>query len=139
MTDWNRLLRAEDGYQLQPAASASEVAAAEATLTAELPSDLKDLYLVSNGVFDTTGQWFVIWPLAEITARNQEAWSTEGSSQRHVLVGFGDDGTGAPFCVPRDGGTGVFAWSPIDSEATPLAHTVSEFWSGWVAGTLPAH
>jgi hypothetical protein len=139
ITDWRQLLSAEDGYQLRPGASAGEVAAAEAALTAAFPADLKDLYMVSDGIFDATGLWFVIWPLAEVATRNRGAWSAEGSSQRHALVGFGDDGTGAPLCVPRDGGTGVFAWSPILGEATLLAETVTGFWSGWVAGTLPAH
>jgi hypothetical protein len=139
MIDWNGLLAAEDGYQTRPDASADEVAAAEAALTAAFPADLKDVYLVSDGVIDAAGQWFVIWPLAEVITRNQDAWSLGGTSPRRVLVGFGDDGTGAPFCVPRDGGVGVFAWSPITGEATLLADTVARFWSGWVAGTLPPH
>jgi hypothetical protein len=137
--DWKRLLTAEDHYQLRPGASAGEVAAVEATLEAAFPAELSDVYRVSDGVFDVTGQWFVIWPLAEVIARNQDAWSEEGSSPRRALVGFGDDGTGEPFCVPRDGATGIFAWSPVAGEAILLADNVAEFWSGWVAGTLPAH
>jgi len=90
-------------------------------------------------VFDRTRQWFVIWPLAEVITHNREAWSQDGSPARRELAGFGDDGTGAPFCVPRDGGSGVSARSPIDGEATPLAHTVADFWSGWETGTLPPH
>jgi hypothetical protein len=133
------MLGADDGYQLRPGARATEVAAAEATLTTAFPADLKDLYMVSDGIFDMSGHWFVIWPLAEVTSRNQDAWSGEGNSQRHALMGFGDDGTGAPFCVPRDGGTGVFAWSPIVGEAALVAETVTEFWRGWIPGTLPVH
>lgn len=138
-TDWKRLLSADDGYQLRAAATPGEVATAEASLVTVFPADLKDLYQASDGIFDAPGQWFVIWPLAEVTARNQGAWSAEGGSQRHALMGFGDDGTGMPFCVPRDGSAGVFAWSPIVGEATLLAETVTEFWRGWVAGTLPTH
>lgn len=139
VTDWKQLLTSEDGYQLRPCASAGEAAAAEAALTATFPADLTNVYQVSDGVFDTSGQWFVIWPLAEVVTRNQDAWSREASSPRRALVGFGDDGTGTPFCVPRDGGAGVFAWSPILGEAAKLADTVAGFWSGWVAGTLPPH
>ena len=138
-TDWQQLLSADDGCQLHPGASAGDIAAAEAALEAVFPADLRELYLVSDGVFDAPGQWFVIWPLAEVVTRNQDAWSWEDSPGRRVLVGFGDDGTGDPFCVPRDGGGGAFAWSPVDGTATLLADTVAGFWSGWIAGTLPPH
>ena len=137
--DWQQLLSADDGYQLRPSASAADIAAAEAALEAVFPADLRELYLISDGVFDIPGQWFVIWPLAEVVTRNQDAWSRENSPERRALVGFGDDGTGDPFCGPRDGGGGVFAWSPIDGKATLLAATVAGFWSGWNAGTLPPH
>jgi hypothetical protein len=137
--EWWQLLSADDGYQLCPGAAAGEIAAVEAALGTVFPAQLQEVYLASNGVFDRPGQWFVIWPLPEVVARNSEAWSLTNSQARLGLVGFGDDGTGAPFCVPRDGGAGVFAWSPIDGEATPLADTVAGFLSGWVAGTLPPH
>jgi hypothetical protein len=67
------------------------------------PEDLRRLYLASDGVFDAPAQWFVIWPIADVVIRNREAWSCEDSPSRRNLVGFGDDGTGAPFCVPRMG------------------------------------
>jgi hypothetical protein len=137
--DWRQLLSADDGYELRPRAAAGEVAAAEAALGAVFPADLRQLYLVTDGVFDRAGQWFVIWPLPEAVTRNRERWSQGDSPARRELVGFGDDGTGAPFCVPRDGSSGVFAWSPIEGAATPLAGSVADFWSGWVAGTLPPH
>lgn len=137
--DWRQLLSADDGYALCPGAAGGEVAAAEAALGAVFAEDLRQVYLASNGVLDRPGQWFVIWPLAEVVTRNRQAWSLEGSQARRGLVGFGDDGTGSPFCARRDGSGGVFAWSAIDGEATPLASTVAGFWAGWVAGTLPPH
>lgn len=137
--DWRQLLSADDGFELRPGGGADDVAAVEAALAAVFPAELRELYLASDGVFDRPGQWFVIWPLSEVVTRNREAWSLEDSPVRRGLVGFGDDGTGAPFCVPRGGGGGVFAWSAIGGEATWLAGTVAGFWSGWVAGTLPPH
>jgi hypothetical protein len=137
--DWQQLLGADDGYELCPGVTADVVAAAEAALGVVFPDDLREVYLASDGVFDRAGQWFVIWPVSEVVTGNRQAWSLEDSPARRGLVGFGDDGTGAPFCVRRDGGGGVFAWSAIGSEVTWLAGTVAEFWSGWVAGTLPAH
>lgn len=136
--DWRQLLSADDAYELRPGAAADEVTAAEAALAAVLPADLRQIYLVSNGVFDRPGQWFVIWPLPEVVTRNREAWP-QGSPARRELIGFGDDGTGAPFCVPRDGSSSVFAWSAIEGKATLLARSVADFWSAWVAGTLPPH
>jgi hypothetical protein len=108
-------------------------------LGAVFPAQLREVYLASNGVFDRSGQWFVIWPLPDVVTRNRQAWSLAGSRARRGLVGFGDDGTGVPFCVRCDGGGAVFAWSAIDGVATLLAATVAGFWSGWVAGTLPPH
>jgi SMI1 / KNR4 family (SUKH-1) len=137
--DWLQLFSADDGYELCPGAADGEFAAAEAALAAVFGEDLRQVYLASNGVFDLPGQWFVIWPLSEVVTRNRQAWSLEGSPVRRGLVGFGDDGAGAPFCVPRDGSGGVFAWSAIDGEATRLADTLASFWAGWLAGTLPAH
>lgn len=138
-TDWRQLLSVDDAYELCPAATADEVTAAEAALAAALPVGLRQLYLVSNGVFDRSGQWFVIWPLPEVVTRNREEWLQDGSPARRELTGFGDDGTGAPFCVPRNGGSNVFAWSPTEGEATLLATSVAGFWSRWVTDTLPPH
>jgi SMI1/KNR4 family protein SUKH-1 len=139
VTEWRQLLSAHDGYELRPGATGDEVVAAEAVLGAMFPAQLREIYLVTNGVFDRPGQWFVIWPLPEVAARNREAWSLTDSPVRRGLVGFGDDGTGAPFCVLRDGGDGVFAWSMVGGEATLLAETVAGFWSKWTAGTLAPH
>lgn len=118
LTEWRRLLRADDGYELRFGAGLSEVAAAEAALEAMFPEDLRQLYLASDGMFDAPAQWFVIWPIADVVIRNREAWSCEDSPSRRNLVGFGDDGTGAPFCVPRDGSGGFFYWSAILLQCT---------------------
>jgi hypothetical protein len=65
-------------------------------------------------------------------------YAGEGSG-RQALVGFGDDGTGNPFCIRRDGGEAVYYWSPLDQEATLLAEDAAEFWRLWTANELPAH
>jgi hypothetical protein len=133
--DWRAVLADNDGNELQRAASEAEVEQAEASLDANFPAELRALYLTTDGVFDKPGQWFVVWPLAEVVARNRLAWAGE-STVRQGLVGFGDDGTGTPFCVPRNGGGGVFTWNPIDAHARRLADTVEQFWSGWSSGLI---
>jgi hypothetical protein len=86
-------------------------------------------------VFDKPGQWFVVWPLAEVVTRNRQAWAAE-STARQEFVGFCDYGTGAPFCVPRDGSIGVSTWNSIEQRADRLADTVEEFWSCWSGGKI---
>lgn len=101
--DWSALItRGDHGYRLNEPASLAELDGAESALGARLPAGLRELYLVSDGVFDTRGQWFVIWPLSEVVARNLDAFAGEGAS-RSEYVGFGDDGTGDPFCTHRQG------------------------------------
>jgi hypothetical protein len=136
--DWTAILSADAGARLQFGASIDDLHVCESTLGAPLPSDLRRLYLASNGVWDEPGQWFVIWPLADIAQRNRLANELEGPG-RSRWIGFGDDGTGSPFCVARRGGAAVYYWSPIDHSATLLASGVAEFWAAWVAGTLPPH
>jgi hypothetical protein len=135
LDDWDAMLAEDDGYEVLPAASDAEITQAEKLLGATIPTSLRRLYLMSDGVLDKPGQWFVVWPLAEVVEHNRQAWAVEDNA-RQQLLGFGDDGTGAPFCVPRDGGGVVFHWNPIDQLAHRLADTVGEFWSGWSNGTI---
>lgn len=110
-----------------------------AALEMRFLEELRELYRVSNGIFDGPGQWFVVWPLADVVARNRLDWSqaNAATADRLTLAGFGDDGTGMPFCVPRDGSHSVFVWSALDHEAVLLADTVVEFWTRWRAESLP--
>lgn len=129
--DWRALLAQDDGFEQQKPVSPDELTRAEASLGTVLPADLRALYLASNGVYHKPGQWFVIWPLADVVERNSDDWVGGESKARRRLIGFGDDGTGHPFCVPRDGSIGVFLWSPIAQDADQLADTISEFWTAW--------
>lgn len=134
--DWNALLSNHDGMELQAPASQVALAHVEASLEAVLPADLRALYLVSNGVYDKSGGWYVIWPLADMIGRNSGEWVGRETEPRRQFIGFGDDGTGDPFCVPRNGSHGVFIWHPIGQEAVRLADTVEAFWVGWNGGTI---
>jgi SMI1 / KNR4 family (SUKH-1) len=136
--DWTAVLRADDGCRMPEPGGASAISAAESALGVTFPGDLRALYLVSDGVFDEPGQWFVIWPLAEVVACNQAAWAGESATRRRLLA-FGDDGTGAPFCLPADGEPGVLFWDPVLDEAIYLAHDLRSFWAAWTTGSLPLH
>jgi hypothetical protein len=135
VVEWCALLAADCGFGLRQAAAEADVCGAEASLSTVFPADLRGLYVVSDGVYDRAGQWFVVWPIAEVVARNRAAWNAEDAGRRRLL-GFGDDGTGAPFCILRDGSAGVYVWNPIDAVAYRLADTIAQFWTGWADGTL---
>jgi hypothetical protein len=135
LTDWRVLLTAAAGFQVRPGATAEEIAVIEERLDATLPAELRKLYLVSDGVFDERGRWFVVWPLAELARRNELEWAADGAGRRELL-GFGDDGVGAPFCVPRDGRSGVFSWNPVDAGPHWLANDIDDFWIGWTTGEI---
>jgi hypothetical protein len=134
LTDWRVLLQGADGYQTRPGATEELLAEHEERLGAVFPTGLRKLYQASDGVFDERGRWFVVWPLAELAGRNTKLWAA-GDGQRELL-GFGDDGTGAPFCVPRDGGPGVFSWNPVEAAPHWLANDVADFWTGWTTGDI---
>jgi len=127
-----------DGVRLQSGVTDEELRDAEADLGCHLPQKLTSLYYRTDGVWDEPGQWFVIWALADIVARNREASQVEALA-RQQWIGFGDDGTGNPFCVARRGGEAVYYWSPIDQEATFLADDLPSFWTARAAMTLPPH
>ena len=137
-TGWTAILLADDGVRLQRGASIDDLHACKAALGSSLPPGLRRLYLASDGVWDEPGQWFVIWPLADVVQWNRRASEIEGPA-RSASIGFGDDGTGSPFCVDRLGGTTVYRWSPIDHSATVLAGDLAGFWAAWVEGSLPTH
>jgi cell wall assembly regulator SMI1 len=131
--DWTAVLRTDDGYWLRDSVGASAICNAESALEGTFPAALRSLYPASDGVFDEPGQWFVIWPLAEVVMRNQAAWA-DGSSIRRELLAFGDDGTSALFCVPVGGGS-----STIGSRATHLPRSLPLFWDAWTTGSLPPY
>lgn len=135
---WSAVLGAADGCRLCAPATPSRLGDAEAELGVTCPGEFRSLYLTSDGVFDEPGQWFVIWPVAELVSRKQAAWAT-GSSTRRGLLAFGDDGTGAPFCISPGEGPDVFFWDPISDEATYLAPSRTSFWNLWIEGSLPPH
>ncbi len=137
-TDWTALLKTDDGVRLQAGASTDDLHACETALGSPLPPELRSLYLASDGVWDEPGQWFIIWPLEDVARRNKLANQVDGSA-RSLWIGFGDEGTGDPFCTDRLGGTAVYHWSSIDQAATPLAGDLAEFWTAMVAGLLPPH
>jgi hypothetical protein len=120
-----------DGNEGGQPANPRQIDAAEEQLGSCLPRALRDLYLTSDGIFDRTGQWWVIWPLASLVEGTQSAWND--TRLPRPLVAFGDDGTGNPFCIRADDddGTLVLRWSWIDKQVEQDEGTFTEFLSEW--------
>ena len=137
-SDWLAVLSVDDGLRLQPGATADAIKESESALDATLPLALRNLYQATDGVWNEPGQWFVIWPLADVVERNRLAWDAEPSA-RVGWIGFGDDGTGNPFCFRRGNGDHVYYWSSVDHAATQLASDPAAFWQAWVTDSLPTH
>ena len=136
--DWRTRFSADSGLEVGPPTSEDQLQAAEAALGAVFSSELRDLYRVADGVFNGPGQWFMVWPISEVVARNRADWtSAVGVGERLELIGFGDDGAGSPFCVRRNDRPGVVVWCAIGSESIWLADTLMDFWDMWQAGVLP--
>ncbi|WP_165546961.1 SMI1/KNR4 family protein [Kribbella sindirgiensis] len=134
---WRQTLHAVGNrLKLQPPADPGEIAAVERQLGIAFPAELRALYAATNGIYDRPGQWFVMWPLADVANSNLAAWSGGAPEARQKLLGFGDDGTGAPFCIAVDGEPIVLTWSPIAQEVRPLAATLHEFWLSWLSGDI---
>jgi cell wall assembly regulator SMI1 len=53
--EWAAVLRSADGYRLEEAAQAADIAELESALGVTIPDALRALYLTSDGIFDDPG------------------------------------------------------------------------------------
>lgn len=97
-----------------------------------LPADLRRLYLVADGIFDESGQWWAVWPLDQVVRNNVDLRAAGLISPDRVA--FGDDGTGEPFSVVSDGP--VERWSLIGGDVESTWNSVAEFLDDWFEGLL---
>jgi hypothetical protein len=89
---------------------------------------MRMLFLEGDGRFRVDGDWWVVWPLDRVVADTLAAWD-DGTLDR-VLVAFGDDGTGNPFCSSVDSDQ-VVRWSWIDGEVEQVEGDFAEFLTEW--------
>ena len=136
-----------------PAASAGEIADAEARLNARLPASIRSLLLETNGVMDMMaidgGEWFdsmwLLWSVAEIVERNRffRAATDDGTYARDFrkVVFFADAGSdgvlfGFPVIEDRACARRVAVWNPIMDELDELAPSLEDFLRGWLTATI---
>ena len=92
----------------------AEIVAAEGRLGRELPTELKQLLLESDGVIGRT-HVATVWSLGEIVERNLRFWSDSTFTQLYMsfeaLLFFGDNGGGDQFAfVQKPHRPDVFVW-----------------------------
>ena len=119
----------------------------ERGLTCQLPPELRELLLETDGIMeliDVDGGWiqsmWIIWRLDELRDRNIELRRERGEgrfpSDALAFAGAGADGILFVFDLRTDTSE-VFAWDPIDAQLVPKARSLREFLPGWVAGKIP--
>lgn len=91
-----------------------------------LPDPLVSLYRANDGVFDLSGQWWVIWPLARMV--EAKAWLATFDGYLDRWIPFGDDGTGDPFCFHREN-EAITRLTVIDGAHEPFAQGLADFWT----------
>ncbi|GLV85887.1 hypothetical protein Slala03_55760 [Streptomyces lavendulae subsp. lavendulae] len=121
-------LQAFPGVGFREPVPAPELAEAERRLGREIPPELKQLLLESNGVIGQTSV-DTVWAIDQIVEQNRVFWSEPSFAQLYMsfdaLLFFGDNGGGDHFAfVQRPQRPDIFVWEhETDSRR-------------WVAGDL---
>lgn len=128
-----RMEHPADGFEHGPPASGASVAETEERLGTRLPDALVSTYRTTDGVYDKAGQWWVIWPLAQMVAAAAWLRSTNGYPDRWIA--FGDNGAGDPFCFQRDEGS-ITCLHMIEQEHQELTPGLADFWAVMSNGAI---
>jgi hypothetical protein len=91
------------------------------------PGVLRTLYAAADGLYDTPGQWWFVWPSTQVVSDNTRAWRNGELSID--LFAFGDDGTGNPFCIQNE--DRVVYWSWISCEIEREVGNLDTFLAEW--------
>ena len=122
-----------DDFELGQPASDASIADAEARLGTRLPDALAPMYRANDGVYDQAGQWWVIWPLAQVV--EAIVWLTGRDGYPDRWIAFGDDGAGDPFCFQRDNGS-ITCLHMIEQVHQELAPSLTDFWALLSSGSI---
>lgn len=109
-----------------PPLSVEDFAQAEESLGTLLPDPLVRMYRGNNGVFNEHGQWWTVWPVAQML--EARTWLSGFSGYLDEWIPFGDDGTGDPYCFHRADDS-ITRLSMIDGAHEPFAHGLADFWT----------
>lgn len=130
MAEWST---PADDFELGPPASDAFIVDTEARLGTRLPEALASMYRANDGVYDQAGQWWVIWPLAQMV--EAAGWLTDADGYPDRWIAFGDDGTGNPFCYQRVEGS-ITCLHMIEQVHQELAPSLADFWALLSSGAI---
>ncbi len=129
--------------EFAPGADPLQILDAERSLSLNLPPDLRELLLESDGV---TGEYglALVWPLARIVSDNLSFRSNIEFQELYMpfdsLLFFGDAGNGDQFAFPIQSGAvrnlDIFAWSHEDDSRTWVAPSLRTFFQWWSDGRI---
>jgi hypothetical protein len=122
-----------DEFERGPPASAAMIDETADRLGTQLPDALASMYRATDGVYELAGQWWVIWPLAQMV--ESSAWLQGADGYPDRWIAFGDNGAGEPFCLQRDDGS-VTCLHPIGQEHQKLASSLADFWVLMASGSI---
>lgn len=129
-----------------PPAAPSDIVALEAQLGHALPASLKSLLSETNGVFWDYSQLDTVWSVDRIGRENQHYRQDPKLAEVYMtfdsLLFFADGGVdGILFAFPvtskgsvRD--REIFAWYPLEDSRPALAHSLEDYLTRWLGGSL---
>ena len=126
-----------------PAASEEAVRDCERELGLELPQELREIVLESNGIKAQYGVGLV-WPIVQISDTNRYFRSSEDFRELYMpfdpLLFFGDAGNGDQFAYAINDGLvrrdDIFAWIHEDDSRTWVAPSLDRYFEWWLEGRI---
>ena len=127
---------------LQPA-SEKDITGAETALNIELPEELKNLLIESNGVIGEYGV-DLVWTLERIVQDNISFRRSEDFKELYMpfdhLLFFADAGNGDQFAFSILNGSitkdDIYVWNHEDDSRTWIASSLKRFIEGWLNGSI---
>jgi hypothetical protein len=126
-----------------PAASEGAVRDCERELGLELPEQLRELLLESDGIQGEYGLGLV-WPVLQIRDDNRHFRSSPDFRELYMpfdpLLFFGDAGNGDQFAYAINDGLvrrdDIFAWIHEDDSRTWVAPSLDRYFEWWLEGRI---
>lgn len=126
MTGWRAPPHIYDRYP-QPGIHPEALDAAECLLGVKFPAELRSLYLISDGVYETTSGLWIAWPLCVLLHENTRR--RQAGALPADLIAFGDDSNGEALCI-EPGHQDIICWHPVGRRKQAVAPDLMTFWSG---------
>ena len=115
-----------DDFEHGPPASDASIAEQRSDWALDCPMHSRRCTAPRMESATRAGQWWVIWPLAQMVEAADWLQNADGYPDRWIA--FGDNGAGDPFCFQRDDGS-ITCLHMIEQEHQNLASSFTDFWA----------